>query len=415
MKGAYPRPYFQNPYMDRERPIEEIWDDIDAYSGEFFEDEPNYHPKIDFVVPLPPLGYKGKVTKGIFFSQGMDYLLKLYPKIQEIFFACAYTMWSSYSWCDKADCYLTCYENKLREEYYKKKYPNKKDIIFIPLQDADFCNEYVTAPTISTPKQIDVLVVSTPIPVKNLPMIAKAAKAYEKMYNYRLKITIALGDNNFIKREDGTIDMSKVTDKNRLAIMNEINTILDGKMFEYINFEPYVNHNDLSKMYTSARCTVLASLIEGKNRCIFESLSCNTPVVVFKDHNKWARGNHPIFFGNSGEYAMEFTPESLAEAIHRVITNPNKYEPRKNHLIHSGRKNFINICTDYIPYYKENIPDYESGRFHENLWVDLACQFDYQISYYDFLYGKKNHLLHVRGLEDIDKLVKFYYARFHVE
>ena len=414
MKGAYPRPYFQNPYMDRERPIEEIWDDIDAYTGEYFEDEPDYHSKIDFVIPLPPLRYKGKETKGIFFSQGMDYLLKLYPDLQKIFFACAYTMWSNYSWCDKADCYLTCYENKLREDYYKKKYPNKKDIIFIPLQDADFRNEYNMAPAINTKKAIDVLVVSTPLRVKNLPMIAKALKVYEEIYGYRLKTTIALGDRNFVKNEDGSIDYSKVTNKDRRAVIEEINSILDGKMCEYINFEPYIE-KDLPKVYTSARCTVLASLIEGKNRCIFESLSANTPVVVFRDHNKWARGNHPVFFGNSGEYALEFTPESLAEAIHKVITNPHKYEPRKNYLLHSGRKNFINICTDYIPYYRENIPDYVSGRFHDNLWVDLACQHNYEISYYDFLYGRKVNIQHVRGLEDIDKLVKFYYARFGIK
>ena len=413
MKGAYPRAYFQNPYMDRERPIEEIWDDIDAYTGEFFEDEPDYHSKIDFVVPLPPLRYNGKETKGIFFSQGMDYILKLYPDLQKIFFACAYTMWSNYSWCDKADCYLTCYENKLRENYYKKKYPNKKDIIFIPLQDADFRNEYNMAPTTNTPKTIDVLVVSTPLAVKNLPMVAKTVKEYENIYGNRLKITIALGDRNIVKCEDGSIDLSGEKDKKKVDIMNEVNNILDGKMCEYINFEPYIT-DDLPKVYTSARCTVLASLIEGKNRCIFESLSCNTPVVIFRDHNKWARGNYPIFFGNSGEYALEFTPESLAEAIHKVITNPQKYEPRKNYLMHSGRKNFINICTDRIPYYKENIPDFESGRFHDNLWVDLACQQNYQISYHDFLYGKKVNIQHVRGLNDIDKLVKFYYARFGI-
>lgn len=414
MKGKYPKAYFQNPYMDRERPIEEIWDDIDAYSGEFFEDETNYHAKIDLVIPLPPLGYKGLATKGICFSQGMEYLLKLYPNLKDLFFTCAYTMWSSYSWCEDADCYLSCYENKQREEYYKNKYPNKKNIIFIPLQDADFSNEYNLAPTPNTPKTLDLLAVSTPIAVKNLPMIAKVIKAYEKMYNYRLKTTIAIGDNNFVKKEDGSLDTSGVKDKRRHDVMNEINKILDGKMYEYINFEPYIKHSELPKVYTSAKCTVLASLIEGKNRCIFESISCDTPVVVFRDHNKWARGNHPIFFGNSGEYALEFTPESMAEAIHKVIMNPENYEPRKNHLIHSGRKNFINICADYIPYYKENIPNYVSGRFHENLWVDLACQYDYQVGYYDFLYGKKSNLMHVRGLENIDKLLKFYFSRFDV-
>ena len=76
MKGKYPVEYFSNPYINK--PIEEIWDDIDAYTGEFFEDEPNYHEKIDFVIPLPPLMYQNKMTKGVFFSQGLEYILKLY-------------------------------------------------------------------------------------------------------------------------------------------------------------------------------------------------------------------------------------------------------------------------------------------------------------------------------------------------
>ena len=36
-KGKYPVEYFLNPNINK--PVEEIWADIDAYSGEFFEDE----------------------------------------------------------------------------------------------------------------------------------------------------------------------------------------------------------------------------------------------------------------------------------------------------------------------------------------------------------------------------------------
>ena len=78
MKGRYPRDYFKNPNMDKERTIEQIWDDIDAYTGEYFEDEPDRHSKIDVMVPIPPLFYKGKFVKGFLFSQGMEFLLKLY-------------------------------------------------------------------------------------------------------------------------------------------------------------------------------------------------------------------------------------------------------------------------------------------------------------------------------------------------
>ncbi|UKI41558.1 MAG: hypothetical protein L6V95_00315 [Candidatus Melainabacteria bacterium] len=53
MKGIYPNEYLKNPKINK--PIKKIWDDIDAYTGEFFEDEPQYHWTIDFIIPIPPL------------------------------------------------------------------------------------------------------------------------------------------------------------------------------------------------------------------------------------------------------------------------------------------------------------------------------------------------------------------------
>ncbi len=412
MKGIYPVTYFRNSKVNK--PIEEIWNDIDSYSGEYFEDEPKFHPSIDFVIPLPPLQYKGKMTKGIFFSQGTEFILKRFPRLKELFFSCAYTMWSNYSWCDEADCYLTCYENKPREQHYKQQFPHKKDIIFIPLQDADFTNEYQVAPTFNTPKTYDVVCVSSPIPVKNLYMLAEAIKVYERKYNYRLKVGLALGDNNFNIRQDGKLEFTGPSPNDRINEIERVCKIL-GNPYDYITFHPYVKYPEVPRFYSSAKCTVLCSLIEGKNRSLFESMCCNTPVVAFKEHNQWARGDHPIFFGNSGELAEEFTAESLADAIHKVINNPTAYEPRKNHLIHSGRKNFIDICADYIPYYRENIPDYDKSKFHENLWIDLACQDNYQLGYHDFLYAKNPAIAHVRGMEAIEKLVNFFYSRFGIK
>ena len=282
------------------------------------------------------------------------------------------------------------------------------------MQDADFCNEYTMAPTPDTEKTVDVLMVSTPLAVKNLPMFAKAIKVYEQKYAYRLKSTIALGTANCKKRPDGSLDYSE-TDDSKKKILDEMNSILYNRMCDYINFEPYVNHGELPKLYTASKCTILTSLIEGKNRCVFESISCDTPAIVFKAHNQWARGEYPIFFDNSGEYAPEYTPESLADTIHKVINNPEVYEPRKNHLLHSGRKNFIDICTSYIPYYRENIPDYDKSKFHENLWVDLACQRCYNMGYNEFLYGKRPAIQHVRGLKDIDNMLKFYFNKFGIK
>ncbi len=410
MKGKYPREYFHNP--DINKPLEEIWDDIDAYSGEFFEDEKNYHEKIDFVIPIPPLKYKNKIIKGAMFSQGLEYILKLFPQLKRIFFMGAYTMWSSYSWCDKADFYLTCYENKPREEYHKRKYQNKKDIIFIPLQDADFINEYKIAPAFNKEKNIDILSVATALEVKNLPVVAEAVKIYAKKYNRFPKTTFVLGSKLITKKEDGSLDYSKEKEgtQKQLKMVEEI-LKEDIKKVEFI---PWLDQAELIKYYTRARCTVLASLIEGKNRSINESMSCDTPVILFKAHNQWARGNHPLFFSNSGELVEKFSPEALCDTIDKVIFNQNKYEPRKNYLIYNGRKNFVNKLANYIPYYRENLPNFNPRSFASNLWIDLACQNNYQIGYYDFLYGKNPAIFHVRGIKAIEKLADFFFKRFDI-
>lgn len=410
--GIWPESYMHNPNIDK--PIEQIWDDIDAYSfEERFEDAQELHSGILFVVPIPPLQYKGKFLKGFCYSQGTRMLLDKFPEMKDLFVVCANSMFSSYPWSDKADAYFTCYKNETRERYYKNKYPHKKDIVCLPLQDADFLNEYTIAPTSNTPKTIDVFSVSTPFPVKNLPIIAKALLAYEKKYGRILKMTYAIGQRCTKKREDGSLDYSALGDygKKQLELVDEIL----GDTKKYIDFVPYIEYNDLSRYYTSSKCSVLGSLIEGKNRFISESMSCDTPIIVFKDFNKYSRGGYPVFFGNSGEYVPEFTPESLADTIHKVITNQEAYEPRKNYLMHSGRKNFINTVVDSIPYYRENIPDYEPGRLLDNVWLDLACWDNYHMSFYDLLYGKNTSLTYIAGVNNIENILKFYYSRFGLE
>ena len=170
----------------------------------------------------------------------------------------------------------------------------------------------------------------------------------------------------------------------------------------------------MSKYYSSSRCAVLGSLIEGKNRFISEAMSCDTPIVVFKDFNKYSRGDYPVFFGNSGEYVPEFTPESLADTIHKVITSPQNYEPRKNYLIHNGRKNFVNTVVDSIPYYRENLPDWQEGRIMDNVWLDMACWDNYHMSYHDYVYGNSYATSYVAGLEKIDTLLQTLSTKFGI-
>lgn len=409
MENTWPEEYMHNPNINK--PIEQIWDDIDNYSFEDrYENADHLQGSLSMVVPIPPVRYKGKFIKGVFYSQASKKILNKYPRLKELFFVCANSMFSSYPRNHQADYFFTCYKNEKREQYYKNKYPQTKNIICLPLQDADFVNEYYIANVPNIQKTIDVFCVSTPFPVKNLPVIAQALKEYERKYGYVLKVVYAIGKRTAIRNEDGTFDYSNVEDygKNQLKKVDEIL----GDTKKYIDFYPYIEYRDLPKYYSAAKCGVLGSLIEGKNRFISECLSCDTPIIVFKDFNKYSRGDYPVFFGNSGEYVPEFTPESLADTIHKVINNQENYEPRRNYLKHYGRRNFVNIIADANPYYRENLPDYEQGRFFENVWYDLACWDNYLVSFHDFLYGRMVPFQHVVGIDNIDRMIKSYYEKF---
>jgi hypothetical protein len=240
-----------------------------------------------------------------------------------------------------------------------------------------------------------------------------ALKEYERKYGKVLKVVYAIGKRTAVRREDGSFDYSQVEDYGKTQLQ-KVDEIL-GDTKKYIDFYPFIDYKDLPKFYSASKCGVLGSLIEGKNRFISECLSCNTPVIVFKDFNKYSKGDYPIFFGNSGEYVPEFTPESLADTIHKVINNQENYEARRNYLEHYGRRNFVNIMADANPYYAENLPNYEKGRFFENVWYDVACWDNYQVSYHDFVYGKKVAYQHVVGIDNIEKMIKSYYEKFGLE
>lgn len=401
-KVKWPKEYLHTPYSKKS--IEQIWDDIDGYSFESSFEKEEKKDKIDFVVVLPPLNYKGKFLKGVFYSQAVDKILDTIPGIKDMFISVANSMFSSYPMSQSADCYFTSYNNPLKEEYYRKKYP-QKDVILIPLQDADFANEYEMAPVKGYKKDLDIFCTTTPYPFKNITMFAKGIKAYEKKYGKILKVEYAIGMKEAKRLEDGTFDYSKLRSDAQFQL-DSVKLILGGNIEKYIDFYPYIKHDELKNHYSRAKCAVLCSLLEGKNRFIHEAQSCDVPVIVFNDFNKYARGNHPAFYPRGGEYVSEFTPEALADTIHKVITHPNAYTPRESYLKYSGRKNFIDNLISYIPYYQWNVPDY-NGKITDNIWINLAFHYNYQIPYFDFIY-EKNTLNHTRGIEKIKELYDYY-------
>ena len=413
MKGIWPDAYLQEP--NPKKSLEEIWQDLDGYSFEELYEQPTHHKSARFVVPIPPLFYQGKFVKGFCYTQVARLILEKAPELKNLFFVCANSMCFSYPWAHEADCFFTCYKYPKREAYFKNKYPHTKDVVCLPLQDADFTNEELMKPVEpKLPKVIDLFCVSTAFPVKNLPLIAKSLKVYEKKYNRRLRVIYAIGSNEAKKNKDGSLDYSGMSNygKNELIKVDEIL----GNTKDYIEFIPYINYTDLPKYFSISKCGVLASLIEGKNRFISEALSSDMPVIVFKQFNQFSRGDFPIFFANnSGEYAPEFSPESLADTIHKVLMNLDYYTPRQNYLLYRGRKNFVKTVANEISYYKENIPNFNDGNLYYNQWVNEACLDNYGVSYQDFLYGKKPSWSNVVTLETTLNLIEAYLKKFNIK
>lgn len=391
--------------------IEEVWEDLDNYSWEeTYEEKADLHKCWHMVVAVPPLKRGGKFVKGVFFSVATRALIEKYPKLRELFFVCANSMFCSYPHNHQADYFFACYDNPAHEKWYKEKYPSAKRAICLPLQDSDWLDERMVKPVLDTKKTIDVFCVTSPFPVKNLPIFAKALKIYEEKYHRRLRVVYALGGREMKKRADGSLDYSEAGDYIG-GVLKEVDRLL-GDTKSYIDFIPYIEYKEIPKYYSAAKCCVLGSLIEGKNRFIGEAMACGTPIVVFRDFNKYMRGDYPVFFEDSGEYVPEFTAESLADTIHKVIENPEKYDARGNYLKHFGRKNFVNTVVDMNPYYRENLPNYQSGKIFENTWVDKACREQYGVSFEDFVYSKKVPWQHVAGEEDIEGMVKRYFKLF---
>ncbi|MEZ2231290.1 glycosyltransferase [Microcoleus sp.] len=394
-RGNYDRqkPYLRNPHINK--PIAEIYADLDAFTWEIFEDQPHRFDTVSFYVLLPPLFYEGKFIKGIYFSEAVELINKLFPGLSSVFHSFTFVPWIGYSWAPIADAYSSLYTNPQRDKWFRETYPDRAHKPTIPLQDCDFINEYWISPRNVPEKDIDLLAVARISEEKNLPIIAKALKIYRQKHPQKpIKLTILSG-------HDFDVNNINSLDESALNEWRQIETILTNP-FDYINLLPRVDYyNEMPAYYSRAKAFVLGSLLEGKNRAIMEAMSCNIPVICFQEFNQYARGNAPVFPEGAGLYA-KFDPESLADTIYTVLENRTEFKPRYQYLKHCGRKNFFNTCIDSFPYYQHNIPDYKPGDVVNNLWLDLAVQQNYQVSLNSFLYGG-SHLSHLRGINAIQQ------------
>ena len=404
-KGYCHTYFYDNPNVEKEKDIEEIYRLIQEYSSEFFIDDPLYLRQCtDFFVPLPPLKYKGVFLKGMFLSQGVDYIHSLFPKINELFFSMAFSMWGSIPYSEKAECYLTCYNNLHREIWFKSVYPNKKDKIFIPLQDVDFTNDIMVCPE-PIDKDIDIICISSLYPRKNIPLLLETLITYHKKYGKLLKAVLITGTR------------TKDYDEAQIQVLKELEAIAGGsdELNKYIEIKGYVKYGDaLNSYYSRAKLAVLTSIFEGKNRSISEAILCNTPVVIFKDFNKYIRGGDKAFPDNAGLYAPEFSAKSLAETIHKALNNLEQFTPRDSYLKENGRLNFLNKCVDSIPYYHENLPNYSPGHIEDNEWFIEALADNYDMSLIQFLYGWDNSIQQTKLHENNTAVMDFYNKKFNI-
>jgi glycosyltransferase involved in cell wall biosynthesis len=401
-KGRYPKDYFHTP--DIRKPIQAIYDDIDAYTGEFFKDETYLHPWVNATIIVPPVFYEGRFIKGLLMSQAVDLLVECFPNIKTLFWLAGQSMWSSYAWAEHADIIFTCYDNPDHLVHYKTQHPDKANKAFLPLLDTDYTNEYVCFPKYVAEKDIDVLCVSRLHDLKNLPNVAKALKVYEQKYAKRLHATFVIGKPFDINLNDLNADERDQ--------MREIEAALIH-VSDYITFVPKADYfTELQRLYDRSRCYTLASLIEGKNRGLREALLHNVPVLTYAGHNQWARGQDVIFPQNCG-VMVDYDHEAMADGWHFLFNQSQDWTPRQTTLQWMRRKTFANICLSQLDYYFNALPEQLTApEPADTLWLDCAVVDNYELSYHDFLYDKQPGLSNLQGLESIQSTFNFYLQRF---
>ena len=401
-----PRGKYPNCYLRNERPgesIEQIFRDLNDYTLEYFREELIFHSKIDVVVVLPPLQFRGTFVKGLLYSQSVDYICELYPWIGDLFHLVANSQWCSFPQSLRADAYFSCYDNPLRNAWFRAEYPTRGEKILIGMQDADRTNENLMSPRRSIKKEYDVICVSRMQSLKNLPVVAEALKIYRKKYGIVRMLYIP--GANFDRNLKGLSEHER-------SVWRQVERTL-VHVSDYIDIIPRAEYRtELPKYYSMAKICVLGSLVEGKNRSIYEAAMCDTAVVWFDGFNRYIRGGQNPLAEGAGIAAPCFGAESLADTFHLALSNLGEFNPRLSVLSVSGRKQFLQRLLSSFPHYAATVPFYADGDAITNTWLDSATQYNYAMSLNDFTYDRECSYSWAQGLKQIDKLFKLYFDRF---
>jgi glycosyltransferase involved in cell wall biosynthesis len=385
VRGIFPYEYAQNPERFE---LENAYEQMDGFTWEEFES----HELTYTIVLLPPLNVGGVRTKGLLFSSGVDVINTLHPVVKDSFITIANSRWSGYPWSSSADAWFTCYRNEARTKRYEKRVsPNLRKTL-IPRQTADYTNEIQFAPKEGIRRDIDILIVASVDPVKNLGLLARALvvlRQNESSHKYRAVWAIGRSLAESAKFSTGQ------------ATLAEMEKVL-GRIEDYLEPLGKVASYDMPALYSRAKVLFLPSKVEGKNRSIVEAQCCNAPVVALSEYNRVARGGEPVFPEAAG-LAVSSNAEAVAEGLATVVKNYGDFRPREEYLKIGGRMKFFWDCLLSFSYFKQMMP--HTSVTDNEQWINEQVRATYGLGLKEFMfYSSKNADLAVKhGLNGVNR------------
>jgi glycosyltransferase involved in cell wall biosynthesis len=103
-----------------------------------------------------------------------------------------------------------------------------------------------------------------------------------------------------------------------------------------------VAHAEVARIVADSKVSLLLSKQEGSNRSVYESMFCDTPVIVYKHH----RGiNLDHVNQRTGLLADD---DELAAAVARVVDRPEEFDPRQWALENIGYENATRAVNESL-------------------------------------------------------------------
>lgn len=109
-----------------------------------------------------------------------------------------------------------------------------------------------------------------------------------------------------------------------------------------------ITFEDLPALYTAAAVFCLPSFYEGFGLTALEAMACGTPVVVAD------RASLPEIVGDAGLLVNPESPEDIADALHRVLTDSSLASTlRSRGLAHTARFSWSETAQQTLAIYKQ--------------------------------------------------------------